>query len=73
MPKPPYVEKANELLRELTRLTPLLKERVEEARQRREPLDPRLVECLTSAFVLKGVIRDLEEEVGRFFENNQLV
>ncbi|MEK7212112.1 MAG: hypothetical protein AAB686_00350 [Patescibacteria group bacterium] len=74
--KPLFVEKSLELMRELIRLVPALNSRVEQARRKRIPLEPGVEECLVTASLLKEMIREMEEEVGRIVvidnHNNQL-
>lgn len=64
MPKPLYLERAEELIK----LTPILKQRVLKALLEGSEVGPKeqesLQQCLRAALVLKALISDMEEEIG---------
>lgn len=66
--KPLYLEKAEELIGELSKLTPVLKQHVEKAKREGRELSPNVERCLRSASVLKTLITDMEEEISEHLD-----
>lgn len=63
--KPLYLQKTEELIAELSRLTPVLKRHIEKVRREGRELDPNVENCLRAASVLKALISDLEGEISQ--------
>ncbi len=66
--KPLYLEKAEGLIAELTKLTPVLGQHVLRAKREGRELSPNVESCLRSASVLKTLIMDMEEEISEHLD-----